>query len=108
MTTVKRYRTDRNFLSLLGMIGFLLFAIQLNYQYTEPGEATDANDPVSISAQVVCAVRGMEGEHLPVVAEAPVAGTNPSPYHCIPLYTGPSLRASEGAHPSLRGPPFCV
>ena len=106
MTPVKRYKANRCFLSLLGMIGFLIFTIQVNYQYTEPGDTKDANDPVSVAIRVACTVRGTVGEHLPVVVEVPVAATDLSRYHSIPLVADTPLRTSDYALPSLRGPPF--
>jgi len=108
MTPVKRYKADRYFLSLLGMIGFLIFTIQVNYQYTEPGDTKDASDPVSIAVRVACTVRGTAGEHLPVVVEETVPYNYPAQYHLLPLLAGPSLRTSDYAFPSLRGPPFCA
>jgi hypothetical protein len=108
MIPVKRYKADRYFLSLLGMIGFLLFTIQINYQYAEPGDTKDANDPGSVAVRVCCTIRGTVGEHLPVVVEAPVASGYPDRYPPIALSAGPSLRVSDVALPSLRGPPFCA
>ena len=106
MIEAKRYSMNRNFLSLLGMISFLLFATQLNYQYSSPADPSeDSKDPVSIAARVTCTIRGTAGEHLPVVVEESTPIAARSRYHPVAGLPDPPLMASDREHPSLRGPP---
>jgi hypothetical protein len=106
MNTARRYDRNPNFSSFLVMIGFLLFAIQPNYQYSslaDPSE--DTKDPVSAVARIVHTVRGTAGEHLPVVVEEPAPVAGRSRYHPVAGLPDQPLMASDRALPSLRGPP---
>lgn len=106
MIKARNYRRNRNFLSLLGMIAFLLFATQINYQYASSADpSADSNDPVSIAARICYTVRGTMGEHLPVAVETPVLVAVPTPCHIVTGLPGRHLMPADRTWPSLRGPP---
>jgi len=108
MIKAKRYSMNRNFLSLLGMISFLLFATQVNYQYSSSADpSADAKDPVSMAARVTCTIRGTVGEHLPIVVEEPSLAAGRAQYHRVSGLPDQPLLVTGRALPSLRGPP-CV
>ena|SRR5579872_5058406 len=107
ITPAKRYRHNRSLLAFLGTIGFFLFAVQVNYQYSSIEDpSADVKDPVSIIVRSVAVTRGTEGELLPVREEKRLPVTDVfSGDHSISRLASQPLITPDGTPLSLRGPP---
>jgi hypothetical protein len=108
MMSAKRYQESRTVLSLIGMIGFLLFATRINYQYSfdRSADASDP-DPVFLTARNVSAIRGAIGDQVPVEIEILAPATFRAPRYQVAYNQRPCLWLvnADWAIPSPRGPP---
>ena len=91
------------------MIGFFLFAVQVNYQYSSIEDpSADVKEPVNVIIRSVAVTRGTEGEFLPVREEKRLPVTDVcSGDRSISRLASQPLTTPDRTPPSLRGPP-CV